>query len=361
MDERARDAQRANYDGRLKGLAKILATLDSHDSAELVLHIMAFPGKWDGWGRVDALGSLLFSGVRLPTEATLKVLNPTIEDIIAQGLWNDQNLWLLKDCLCLLPFVDNPSIGIARIREVISVTRFPAHELRDIVTALGGSRCDEGLIFLREIAGSLGDNLKRIRKDWIKAIAALGSPESKRLLLSFMDADANAFPAEVNLDDHESDLLASFIADMARAESEIKPHILRLCDTQLSTTKRILLSKVIARLGTLDAVIAGLSLIEDSGNPPVPYDLQKAIKGVFLKERPYGKTAGWFTFVPQGSYEIKAKLFEMAIKDDRRKQSAFALLGQIEVWRLEHGRPTTEPRHPAFDSGEIWPPIRRTG
>jgi hypothetical protein len=101
-------------------------------------------------------------------------------------------------------------------------------------------------------------------------------------------------------------------------------------------------------------------LVEDSGNPSVPYDLQKAIKGVFLEERPYGK-AGWFTLVPQGSNEIKARLFEMATKDDCRKQSAFALLGQIEVWRLEHGRPTTEPRHPAFDSGEMWPPISKSG
>jgi hypothetical protein len=62
--------------------------------------------------------------------------------------------------------------------------------------------------------------------------------------------------------------------------------------------------------------------------------------------------------VPQGSNEIKARLFEMATKDDRRKQSAFALLGQIEVWRLEHGRPTTGQRHPPFDAGEMWPPIR---
>ena len=161
LDERARNAQTATYDGRLKGLARILATLDSHDSAELILHIMALPGKWDGWGRVDALASLLFSGVQLPTEATLNVLNPTIEHMVAEGLWNDQNRSLLMNCLRLLPFLDDPSIGFARLRQVISETKFPVHELRDIVTAVGGSRCDEALIFLREIAGSLGDKLKQ--------------------------------------------------------------------------------------------------------------------------------------------------------------------------------------------------------
>jgi len=352
LDERGKIIQGAVYDGRLKGLAKILAILDSYDSAELVLQIMAFPGKGDEWVRVEALKSLLFRGVQLPTEATLKVLNPTIDHLRTQ--WGN-DLYLLTNCLCLLPFLDDPSIGFAKLRQVISETNLPIHELRSIITAVGSSRCNEALTFLYEIADSLGDKLKQIRKEWIKAIAALGSMESKEILLSFVEAKVSAFPAEVNLDDSEADLLASCIADIALAEGEIKPRILQLCDTQLSDIKRILLSKVIARLGTLDAVIAGLNLIEDSGKPSVPYDLQKTIEGIFLEKRPSGK-AGWFTLVPQGSSDIKAKLFEMATKDDRRKQSAFALLGQIEVWRLEHGRPTTEPRHPAFDSGEMWPP-----
>jgi hypothetical protein len=357
LGERARGAQTATLDGRLKGLAKILATLDSHDSAELVLHIMAFSGKWDGWGRVDALASLLFSGVQLPTEATLNVLNPIIEHMVAEGLWDNQNRSLLINCLRLLPFVDDSSIGIARIRQVVSEAKFPVHELRDILNAVGGSRCDEALIFLREIAGSLGDKLKHIMKEWLEAVAAVGSQESKRLLLSFINGEAKEFQADVSLDDHESDLLARFIADIALAESQIKHDILQLCDTQLLPTKRLLLCKVIARLGALDAVVAGLSLLDDGGHPSIPYEIHKAIEAVFLEQRPHDKT-GWFTLVPRGSNEIRAKLFEMATKDDRRKQSAFALLGQIEVWRLEHGRPTTEPRHPAFDSGEMWPPIR---
>lgn len=214
------------------------------------------------------------------------------------------------------------------------------------------------MLFLRELPGSVGGDLKHIGKEWIKAVSALGSPESKRILLSFIDAEADAFPAEISFDYHDSDLLASCIADMALEEGEIKHRILGLCDSQLSPTKRLLLAKVIARLGTLDAVVAGLSLIDDSKNPSVPYDLQKAIEAVFLQQSPHSEAQHVYTLVPRGSNEIKAKLFEMALRDDRRKQSAFSLLGQIEVWRLEHGRPTTERRHPAFDSGEMWPPIR---
>ena len=110
-------------------------------------------------------------------------------------------------------------------------------------------------------------------------------------------------------------------------------------------------------MGMQDDVIAGLSLIDDSAHPPVPYGLQQAIENYFLESRPYGKSGNAYTLVPRGSNEIRARLYTMALRDDRRRWSALALLGQIEVWRVEHGRPSTEPRHPAFDSGAPWPPI----
>jgi hypothetical protein len=40
----------------------------------------------------------------------------------------------------------------------------------------------------------------------------------------------------------------------------------------------------------------------------------------------------------------------MANHDAKRRKSAFALLGQIEEWCLERGRPTGKPRHPDFQS-----------
>jgi hypothetical protein len=44
-----------------------------------------------------------------------------------------------------------------------------------------------------------------------------------------------------------------------------------------------------------------------------------------------------------------------------RARSAYGLLGQIEEWRLEYGRPASEPRHPAYESGMPWPPPPPSG
>jgi hypothetical protein len=54
--------------------------------------------------------------------------------------------------------------------------------------------------------------------------------------------------------------------------------------------------------------------------------------------------------------ELRALLFKMSIADGKRSKSAVMLLGQIEEWRLEYGRPTGEPRHPDLASGQSWPP-----
>jgi hypothetical protein len=318
---------------------------------------MALPGRWDGWGRVRALESLLFAGVQLPAKKVLEVLNPTIQQLKDEGMYNDQNVGLLVNCLCLLPFVDDPSIGFAKIRDVIFETKLSVFRLRNIIFAAGGSRSSEALAFLLEITDSLGDKPTQVRGEWFEAIAAIGSSESKQILLRLVDPKANQFPAEVSLDYGESEFIASFIAKMAHEDEEIMKFILHLCDMDLLPNKRSLLSKIVARIGTLDAAIAGLGLIRDDKCSPVPYELTQALEDIFLEKQPYGQTGSSYTLVPQSSNEIRAKLCEMALEDKLRKKTAFSLLGQIELWRLEYGRPDNEPRHPAFGSCDMWPPI----
>lgn len=60
----------------------------------------------------------------------------------------------------------------------------------------------------------------------------------------------------------------------------------------------------------------------------------------------------------RASNDLRTRLFSMVTDDPKRRKFAFSLLGQIEEWRLEHGRPAGEPRHPDVASGEPWPPKR---
>jgi hypothetical protein len=357
LDERARDGEPDKYNNRLKGLAAMLATLDGRNSAELVLNILALPGEWDGSTRIDALEKLLLRGAELPVEATLKVINPIIKNAFTWGVYNEQNAFLLKRCLCLLPFVDQPSVGIDHLRQVVAEAKFGGFQLREVMTALGQSRYEGALRLLLDFAAANANGFQSFAAEWIDALAALNTSESKRILLSFVDPEIEQIGFEAPFEFYHWYLLASRIADMARSEPTVKERVLRICDVQLPFKRRFLLSKIIARLGTQDALLAGLNLIADGANPPVPHDLMEAIEAAFLKRQRYGDTGSAYTLVPQASNEIRTRLFKMVLNDEARRQSASALLGKIEAWRIAYGKPSTEPRHPAFDSGVPWPPI----
>jgi hypothetical protein len=132
--------------------------------------------------------------------------------------------------------------------------------------------------------------------------------------------------------------------------------ILCLSNLELSVTKRSLLSRVIEQLGTPYTVLATLNLIRDDAAEPVPYRFRKAIETIFLEQRPYGNTRS-YTLLSRSANEIRERLFQMLRHDKVRGKSAAAILAQIEMWRLEHGRPNSEPRHPLIDSDESWPPL----
>lgn len=93
LDERTKDDEPDKYNNRLKGLATMVATLDGRNSADLVMNVLALPGEWDGWTRVEALEELLFSGEELPVEATLKVINPTVEKTMIWGCITNKTLF----------------------------------------------------------------------------------------------------------------------------------------------------------------------------------------------------------------------------------------------------------------------------
>jgi hypothetical protein len=356
MADRSEDDDPDWFNLRLKTLAQRLAVIDGCDSAEFVMEIMILPSQWDEWTRTDAIEALLFSGARLGAEESLKVVNPIIEYAVSHT-YDQQAGYLLRRCLCFLPFIDPPSTGISRIKEVIAATRVDNYELRELVTALGYSQSNDAFEFLLELARTGQNRFKAIAREWIEAMARLDTPESKQVLLSFVDPDIAQLGVEQHFENYNRERLASHIVEIGRAESRVRERLYLLCGRELSSAMRLLLAEVIVGLATSDALVAGLDLIRDRSDPAIPYHLTTFHENVFLEHRPSG-TGGWFTRVPRNANEIRRRLFEMLLNDDTRTHSAWAFLGQIETWRLEYGRPSSEPRHPSIDSGEPWPPIQ---
>jgi hypothetical protein len=340
---------------RLKELAKVLAALDPQDSANLIMEIAVLRARSDGWQRVALLEALVFAGVNLPTDTAFAIMDPVVAEFRIHGIYGNDG-GLLTHMLSLLPFADDPKRGLARIREVLSEFRLFWYGNRDLLLALAECPDDAGLTFLIDVADGLNDSVfQRIARDWLEAVVNCPLPSAKGVLLSFIDPDARTPVGDRALPDYAIDFLAGYLSDLARTDRSVAERIIQLTAISVSKQQRTILAKVIAWMNSAAALLAGLNLIDDDSTPAVPYEIYRAIEDVVLEKRPSGGNSQSYTLAPRGANDVRARLFEMAKHDPRRIKSAYMLLAQIEEWRLEYGRPPSEPRHPDFDSGEMWP------
>lgn len=335
---------------RLKDLMRPLAMLDGRDSAAFILEALALPletsGMMDGWKRIQPLQIMLFEGAILPNDRTLAIIMPVIEQLTSK--WHSDNeRSLLSMSLSLLPFLEDPRAGIATLAELLGRTRLSFEGMRSVVTALGHSCCEESIDLLASIvskegiAADLGDA-------WINAVAALDTPRSREILMSFIDPESPQVASTLKLG-HE-DVLSQRIAKLAHKYPSIRARILRLSAAQLDRAKRQLLASVIVQLRDEEALFESLNLLDDERSPELPYDLRKAIEEAFVEHRPTSENSNAYTLHPRAANELRDRLIEMTKSDPKRKGSAFLLLSKIELWRVEYGRPPGETRNPFFGS-----------
>ena len=293
----------------------------------------------------------MMAGVVLPATTAFGLVDSVLER--TENWMSDSDGHLLCHVLALCPFVDDPSAGIAKMRDVIGKRRLGAYELRELVTALDESRSDAAVDLLYELASD-AHTFEQCEDNFINAVAALDTPRARELLLGFVDPDIGAI-ALTRRPDRE-DVLVARLAELAQRRPEATARLRELCERDLPEINRQVLSKVMGWIGTPEALVTNLNLIDDAKPLSVPQGVWAQLESAFVERQPYGQNPNEFTVHARASNELRARLLRMAFEDCKRRKSAFMLLGQIEVWRLELGRPTDEPRHPDLTCGQSWPP-----
>ena len=335
---------------RLKVLAMVLAAIDGRGSAATVLDVIAMPGQWDQHIFLAAVNHLLKAGVVLPATTMFSHVNSVLER--TEKWMDDSDANFLCRILALCPFVDDPAAVITKIRDVLGKRLLWGHNLCTLVRALGESRLDIAIDLLVEFAADT-QTFKKCKDDFINAFAALNKPRTWELLLGFVDPDIQTLSPTGH--HHQYDALVSRLVELAQRSPGAAARLLELCERDLPEFNRQILSKVMNCLGTPETMVANLSLLDDSRPSSVPRGIWDQFESAFIDRQSYGQTPNSFTLHARASNEMRVRLFRMAIEDAKRRKSAFILLGQIEEWRLEYGRPPGEPRHPDFTSGQSWP------
>ena len=175
---------------------------------------------------------------------------------------------------------------------------------------------------------------------------------AREALLSFIDPQIPWVGVNIIFDYHNTERFASYIGQWARRDPTLKQRLISLSETSLTPVQRQLLTAIYHELGTDEAMLAGVNLLQST---IAPIRGEPGVEALFLERRPYGSSG--YVYVPRNAARARAKLFGMVLDDPSRRKAALSILAQIEVWRIEHGRPPGEPRHPMIESGEPWPPL----
>ncbi len=335
----------------VKRLANALAAVGGRGSAERVLDVVAVPGQRDEHTRVAAAERLLIAGVVLPTSKAF----PLADSILARPeTWaHDSDKHLLGRVLSLCVFVDDPAAGIAKVRDALRDRPLVGYQLRGLINALGRSRSEAAADLLSELVRD-PRAFTQCEDYFVNAFAALDTPRARELLLSFVDPEVDGIPFTPQL--QCENLLVGRLTELAERSPAVATRLHQLCDRDLPDINRRVVSTVMGWLGASQALTANLNLIADNRPEPVPRGVWKQLESAFVGQRPYGQDPHVATLHARASNDVRLRLFHMVLNDPRRRKSASMLLGEIELWRLEYGRPPDEPRHPDLASGHPWPP-----
>ena len=299
----------------LKEIATALAAIDGRGSAAVVLNVIAMPGQWDLYAHLAAAERLLMVGVVLPTTTAFALADSILER--TEKWMQDSDKHLLRRILTLCPFADDPAAGIAKVRDVLQKRRLWAHELREIITALGESRSDAAVDLLCELASD-AQTFEQCEDSLINAVATLDTPHARDLLLGFVDPDKHGIV--LTRRPHRESLLVTRLAKLVERRPELAARLRQLCERDLPELNRHVLSEVMNRIGTPEALAANLNLIDDAKASPVPQGIWNQLESAFVERRPYGQDPNVFTKYSRASNELRTRLFRMTLQDPKRRK-----------------------------------------
>jgi len=343
----------------LHELAGMLAQLDGAQSARLICDAAAAPARWNSWNRVEALRKVLFFGGPVPFATANAILREVIAQAAPHGFYqDDQSMSRVTSILCLMPFTDDPEQGVTTVREVLAGGRLYGHVLRGVITALGYSRAPGALALLTEISGPASPNFSTVGSEWIEAISNIGDKDAAEALFAFIQSAQNG---PNTLPPHEHylfELAANRLATLVQEDNALKSRILGLVNVSGTPERDFMLIKSIVAMDSLDALLSTMNLaIVDRSHRWPYFVLEEAFQDLCLIKRPTHPDSNSYTLEPKSAMELRRKLMEIVTAGGLGSWNAFSLLGRIDVWRLEHGKPPREPRHPHLDSGLKWPSL----
>jgi hypothetical protein len=342
------------------------ASVDDQKHA-LVLAKVAFSMPYEGKGDViaallqlplpasnkrDLLTILALSGQTLPSKLVLDGIDELFEEAKTKRWLLDQNnSWLLKEWLRLLPFTDKPVVVMGVLARLEDWRKTP-WEMREVLSALGFSPSSEA----ENILGALARGDERFLKehDWLAALSKRETIEAGRILLGLV---VNATSVDKTGRADKTDIgrrLASFMDAHGQFRAEVYAEYQKLPDG----VSKSVLEYAIAEATDMEGVLvlardaaARKKTIRSTG-------LYTALRSLLIGKRPSTTWIGNDEMFGLPAADLRKSLFDLLVNGtaDESRLASECLVAIDEI-RDDYGYADSEPRHPNIQSEVPWPQI----
>ena len=156
----------------------------------------------------------------------------------------------------------------------------------------------------------------------------------------------------------KTDRPAFHLAALFREDDEVRKKMLTLETSKLTPRGRDLLVRTLLQVGTEESIFSCLDAAEAPGlDGYTIFKLHERFEELFMNHVPVSQNSNAYRLLPRSANEFRTRLIEASVSHGPSRETAGRLLMQIELWRLEHGRPHGELRNPLFPQEAQWPPF----
>ena len=262
---------------------------------------------------------------------------------------NDQ-AFLLRRCVTILLFCDEPKAAIELLSKVYP-SKLRQHDLYEIVEIAGHVKSTDvgdwlvALLGDPDLEGRLGGRI-------LQALVKMDGSSIQSSLLAYIGLSDDE-PIKIDMKRETIEPYAAAVASAISKDAALLQRVIEKCAAQLDYDQKNIVATIVgfARIPELD--VAALQLIRD--DEEIPWALREHIRRLFFEEIQIPGRHGWIEVNPVRNTVVRPRLLDMAHNDRNRHEKAYDLLGKIDKWRLESGKPADEPRHPELSSGRSWP------
>jgi len=338
---------------RLKKVVAIFARVASQEDVDLIFDVICLPEKYSFYPRMAAIENLYSRGIDIDFDLICQVFAEHWDQMKETGRIDESERYTLVNSLTALAYTSTPDRCDSVWREFLP--KFHRNDIRQLLTGIIASGSDRGLEYAKEISFGIGDN--ELISSFLDALIRYGDHDKAAFLLSELIAGDDWELLYRSWNYPHAEGLTSIVSQLIGKDEGIRQSLTALAN-ESPGIRRIWIASILIHSGDIVRRDA-LQLISSESVGAQSGWAWEAIKNQLLRKESDDDLSS-YQLRSEEANALRSELLSIGLNDETKKENILGLLGNIDLLRLEYGKPIDETRHPDRGQNCRWQLIDRS-